>query len=128
MNIIFSATGINSDDKAPENANEAVTEEYGDFWHGPIDLEMLYRPDGGDDDDEEYGFGNIRPGQRVPNNSRYSQPKRKREEENLDEAGPSGWGQGYQPGPSNPQNNQDDNSDAESEFGLARFFKKPKKN
>jgi len=117
------------DDKAPENANEVITEEYGDFWHGPIDLELLYRPDNGGNDDEEFGFGNVRPGQRVPSNQRYSQPKRKRREDlEQDEAGPSGWGQGYQPGPSNPPNNQRDDSDTESEFGLARFFKKPKKN
>ena len=110
--------------------NEAINEEYGDFWHGPIDLELLYRPDGDDDDEEEFGFGNLRPGQKVPNNTRYGQPKRKRNEEaeDLAEAGSSGWGRGYEPGPSNRQDRHDDNSDAESEFGLARFFKKPKKN
>ena len=103
---------------------EVIREEENDFWNGAFEREVLFRVDtdeaidGDDGDDDESSFARLRPGQAVPQGRRFPQPKRKQEDPILDEPGPSNFGRSA--------DDDDDEDDKRSEFGLARFLKRPK--
>ena len=110
LKFVFIATGINEDDHSPIHmefisTTDAIIEAEGDLWEGAYETDVLYRPgvnvdggEGGDDLDGRPGFDELRPGQSIPlTKKRYPQPKRKRDDSDQDEPGPSGINQNNAP-------------------------------